>query len=172
MGFSRREHWSGLPCPPPGDLPDPGIKPGRVSYTFCICRRGLYHWHHLGNPGCLCWFINYNKRTHFCKRWHRGNWTWLHGNLCFIHWYIHRVFWLLISVYFPTRLWCLHTGDCDLLLSASSVPSTIIATEKVLRKDMQCAALERNDSILRGKEGSLAWKWEELLGDRFPFLIN
>ena len=25
MGFSRQEHWSGLPCPPPGDLPDPGI---------------------------------------------------------------------------------------------------------------------------------------------------
>ena len=27
MGFSRKEYWSGLPCPPPGDLPDPGIKP-------------------------------------------------------------------------------------------------------------------------------------------------
>ena len=27
MGFSRLEYWSGLPCPPPGDLPDPGIKP-------------------------------------------------------------------------------------------------------------------------------------------------
>ena len=25
--FSRQEHWSGLPCPPPGDLPNPGIKP-------------------------------------------------------------------------------------------------------------------------------------------------
>ena len=25
MGFSRQEYWSGLPCPPPGDLPDPGI---------------------------------------------------------------------------------------------------------------------------------------------------
>ena len=25
-GFSRQEHWSGLLCPPPGDLPDPGIK--------------------------------------------------------------------------------------------------------------------------------------------------
>ena len=23
----RQEYWSGLPCPPPGDLPDPGIKP-------------------------------------------------------------------------------------------------------------------------------------------------
>ena len=27
MGFSRQEDWSGLPCPPQGDLPDPGIKP-------------------------------------------------------------------------------------------------------------------------------------------------
>ena len=27
MGFSRQEHWSGLPCPSPEDLPDAGIKP-------------------------------------------------------------------------------------------------------------------------------------------------
>ena len=27
MGFSRQEYWSRLPCPPPGDLPNPGIKP-------------------------------------------------------------------------------------------------------------------------------------------------
>ena len=27
MAFSRQEYWSGLLCPPPGDLPDPGIKP-------------------------------------------------------------------------------------------------------------------------------------------------
>ena len=26
MGFSRQECWSGLPSPPPGDLPDPGIE--------------------------------------------------------------------------------------------------------------------------------------------------
>ena len=26
-GFSRPEYWSGLSCPPPGDLPNPGIKP-------------------------------------------------------------------------------------------------------------------------------------------------
>ena len=25
MGFSRQEYWSGLPCPPLGDLPNPGI---------------------------------------------------------------------------------------------------------------------------------------------------
>ena len=27
MGFSRQEYWRGLPCPPSGDLPSPGIKP-------------------------------------------------------------------------------------------------------------------------------------------------
>ena len=26
MGFSRQEHWSGLPCPPQGNLSNPGIK--------------------------------------------------------------------------------------------------------------------------------------------------
>ena len=26
-GFSRQKYWSGLPCPPPGDLPNPGIEP-------------------------------------------------------------------------------------------------------------------------------------------------
>ena len=30
MGFSRQEYWSGLPCPPPGDLPDPGIEPSSL----------------------------------------------------------------------------------------------------------------------------------------------
>ena len=28
MGFSRQEYWSGLPSLSPGDLPEPGIKPG------------------------------------------------------------------------------------------------------------------------------------------------
>ena len=35
MGFSRQEHWSCLPCPPPGDLPNPGIKP---SYSILAGR--------------------------------------------------------------------------------------------------------------------------------------
>ena len=32
MGFSRQESWSGLPFPPPGDLPDPGIEPGSPAF--------------------------------------------------------------------------------------------------------------------------------------------
>ena len=31
MGFSRHEYWSGLPSPPLGDLPDPGIKPTSLT---------------------------------------------------------------------------------------------------------------------------------------------
>ena len=30
VDFSRQEYWSGLPCPPPGNLPDPGIKPASL----------------------------------------------------------------------------------------------------------------------------------------------
>ena len=31
MEFSRQEHLSGLPCPPPGDLPDPGAEPAGLT---------------------------------------------------------------------------------------------------------------------------------------------
>ena len=41
VGFFKQAYRSGLPCPPPGDLPNPGIKP--ESYISCIDRRVLYH---------------------------------------------------------------------------------------------------------------------------------
>ena len=49
MGFSRQDCWNGLPCPPPGDLPDPGFKP--TSYISCIGRWVFFfnHYCHLGN---------------------------------------------------------------------------------------------------------------------------
>ena len=31
MEFSRQEYWSGPPCPPPGDLSNPGIEPGSAT---------------------------------------------------------------------------------------------------------------------------------------------
>ena len=31
VGFPRQEHWSGLPFPPPGDLPSLGIKPTSLT---------------------------------------------------------------------------------------------------------------------------------------------
>ena len=51
MGFSRQKCWSGLPCPLPGDLPNPGIK---LVVSLC-----LLHWQlgslPLAPPGKLTW---------------------------------------------------------------------------------------------------------------------
>ena len=40
MGLSRREYWSVFPCPPPRDLPDPGIEP--PSFTSPALAGGLF----------------------------------------------------------------------------------------------------------------------------------
>ena len=42
MGLSRQEFWSGLPYPPPGDLPNPGIESASLYVSF-IARQVLYH---------------------------------------------------------------------------------------------------------------------------------
>ena len=41
MGFSRQEYWSGLPFPPPGDLPDPGIEPASPALAGGVFTREL-----------------------------------------------------------------------------------------------------------------------------------
>ena len=46
-GFSRQEYWSELPCPPPGDLPNPGIKP--VSLGSSALQADSYPLSHLGS---------------------------------------------------------------------------------------------------------------------------
>ena len=45
VGFSRQEYWRGLPCPPPGDLTDTGIKP--TSSALQAASLPLSHW---GSP--------------------------------------------------------------------------------------------------------------------------
>ena len=44
MGFSRQEHWRGLPCPPPGDLP-----PQESNPSLSHCRQILYHLTYQGS---------------------------------------------------------------------------------------------------------------------------
>ena len=48
MRFSRQDYWSGLPCPPPGDLSDPGIKP--ESPVAPALAGGFFTTDHLGSP--------------------------------------------------------------------------------------------------------------------------
>ena len=43
--FSRQEYWSGLPCPPPGDLPSLGLNSGLPH-----CRQILYRLNYQGSP--------------------------------------------------------------------------------------------------------------------------
>ena len=51
MGFSMQEYWSGLPCPPPGDLPDPGIQP--ASPVTSGLQADSLPLSYRGSP-CLC----------------------------------------------------------------------------------------------------------------------
>ena len=48
LGFSRQGYWSGLPCPPPGHLPDPGIKP-----MLPALQAGSLLLSHLGSPSTI-----------------------------------------------------------------------------------------------------------------------
>ena len=59
MGFSRQEYWSGLPCPSPGDLPNPGIETapltspalaGRFFPTSATWDLSLKSWNSQGLP--------------------------------------------------------------------------------------------------------------------------
>ena len=51
LGFSRQECWSELPCPSPGDLPDPGIKlVSPVAPALQADSLPLSHW---GSPFCF-----------------------------------------------------------------------------------------------------------------------
>ena len=55
MGFSWQEYWSGLPCPPPGDLPKPGMKPTSLK-TPSLAGRSLAP-PGKPNPQCLSMFL-------------------------------------------------------------------------------------------------------------------
>ena len=56
MGISRQEYWSGLPFPPPGDLPDP------LNLCLLHCRSIVYHWAtgegtHINTFMCIVYFL-------------------------------------------------------------------------------------------------------------------
>ena len=48
MGFPRQEYWSGLPFPPPGDLPDKSIKP--ISPAAPTLASGFFTTESYGKP--------------------------------------------------------------------------------------------------------------------------
>ena len=61
MGFSRPEYWSGLPCPPPGDLPDVGIEPASpVAPALHVDASPLSQQ---GSPNCIIDTDEQNMKT-------------------------------------------------------------------------------------------------------------
>ena len=78
MGFSRQEYWSGLPFPPPGDLPDPGLEPaslmspalaGRFSTTSATWEAHTTPYTSINTCAKKC--------AHLCTREHvRGKSSW------------------------------------------------------------------------------------------------
>ena len=65
MGFPRQEYWSGLPCPPPGDLPNPGIEP--VSRCVSYIAGSIFTSEPPGKPSvswmCITESLRYMPET-------------------------------------------------------------------------------------------------------------
>ena len=92
MGFPRQEYWSGLPFPPPGDLPGPGIEPkgqqGRAKVSSVgpvpLPHAALAHTPPPSSPGQKLWRRkeklreragNPEPRGHaLCFPWESGSW--------------------------------------------------------------------------------------------------
>ena len=79
MRFSRQEYWSGLPCPPPGGLPDPGIEPtsltspalaGRFFITSPTWKTPRHHTQTWKHPeawkGLLLFSLCFSSRISLC----------------------------------------------------------------------------------------------------------
>ena len=87
MGFSRQEYWSGLPCPSPGDLPNPGIEfwspelwadslpsePAGENCSLIICNLNpagvLIWWSSLFVLSFLFLFVNILSLIFLSKSW-------------------------------------------------------------------------------------------------------
>ena len=59
LGLSKQEYWSGLPCPPPKDLPDPEIKPMSPAFLHSLPTEPP------GKPSYVnsCWCMGKKIRT-------------------------------------------------------------------------------------------------------------
>ena len=64
--FSRQEYWSGLSCPPPGDLPDPGIEPASLTSPALAGRFFTTSATQEGNT-CYCFRVENDGAT--CSDW-------------------------------------------------------------------------------------------------------
>ena len=81
MRFPRQEYWRGLPCPPPEDLPDPGIEstslmsPAFAGKFLTTCHLGSLRWHikkqthHFADKGLYSQSYGFSNSHVWCKTW-------------------------------------------------------------------------------------------------------
>ena len=67
MGFSRQEYWSGLPLPPPGDLPHPGNEPASLGSPALAGR--FFPTTQPGKPPVKTYCSQINKYIFFKKKY-------------------------------------------------------------------------------------------------------
>ena len=84
MEYSRQEYWSGLPCPPPGDLPNPGMEstslmsPALAGVSICVESRKIVQMNLFAKK----------KQRHRCREQmygHQVGWDELGNGLTYIH---------------------------------------------------------------------------------------
>ena len=61
-GFPRQEYWSGLPCPPPGDLPNSGIEATSLV-SPALAGRFSTTSRHQGSPLIKDYYLKYSKNS-------------------------------------------------------------------------------------------------------------
>jgi len=88
MEFSSQEYWSGFPCPPPGNLSNPGFEPTSLTSPALVVVGvgGLYHWCHLGRP------TEYMSRTKLQLNWEQNK-------MCFCLVYLFFFFFFFLHFY-------------------------------------------------------------------------
>ena len=77
-GFSMQDYWSGLPCPPPGNLPNPGIKPASLKFS------ALAVWFFTSGTNSKDWML-WTQRI--------GNLLSLSKILCLFNLYVEYIMW-------------------------------------------------------------------------------
>ena len=68
LGFPRQEYWSGLPCPSPGDLPDPGTEPAPLL-SPALAGGCLPPGKPQAPPGQHEWLLSYQLRLYLHSSW-------------------------------------------------------------------------------------------------------
>ena len=111
MGFlffqARILEW--VACPPPGDLPNPGIKPGLLH-----CRRILYHLSHQGSPRILEWAAYpFTRGSSQPRNWTQGSCiagqfftSWATREDLLNRWqHLTHISWVVLQIWKPPSKW-------------------------------------------------------------------